>query len=104
MINGRVARSRMHDELGDHRVIEGRNGISLLDTCFEPRHDKYTPRFGGKATRCDAFVKIAVAAETVNGEIFQLSDARQKTLGWIFSIQPRFDRVAGDRQLVLRLR
>ena len=67
------------DQLGDHRVVEGRDRVALLDAGFDP-----------------AFVAKV--------EMLEPPDARQEALGRILGIKPRLDRPAVDRQLVLLLR
>ena len=67
------------DQLGDHRVVEGRDRIAFLDAGFDP-----------------AFVAQI--------EMLEPPDARQEALGRILGIKPRLDRLAVDRQLVLLLR
>ena len=67
------------DQLGDHRVVEGRDRIALLDTGLD----------------------AAVFAEV---EMVERPDARQKALRRVLRIKPRLDRPAVDRQLVLLLR
>src|SRR6185369_2738803 len=66
------------DELRDHRIVERRDGIALLDTRLDPAF----------------FAQI---------EMLEPADARQETLRRILGIEPSLDRMAGDRQLVLLL-
>ena len=67
------------DQLGDHRVVEGRDRVAFLD----------------------AGLDAAVVAQV---EMLEPADARQEALRRILGVEPRLDRVAVDRQLVLRLR
>ena len=69
----------MGDQLGDHRVVEGRDRIPFLN----------------------ARIDSSLIAQL---EMLKPTDARQKPLGRILGVEPRLDRVAGDRQLILRLR
>ena len=69
----------MDDQLGDHRVIIGRNRISLLNAALDP------PLF--------AEVKMV-----------EPPNARQEPLRRVLGVKPRLDRVAGNAELVLLLR
>ena len=67
------------DQLGDHRIVEGRDRIPFLDTGFD----------------ASVFPKV---------EMLECTNTRQKPVGRVLGVQPRLDGVAGERQFVLRLR
>ncbi len=73
------ARCAVHDELGDHRIVEGRNRAALLDAAVDPR----------------ALGKAQAVERPDRGQ-----EAGRRILG----IEPRLHGPAADRQLVLRQR
>ena len=75
---GRASRWGVHDQLGDHRIVERRDGTALLDPGVDANARGQT-------------------------KVRQRPCRRQKAGRRIFRIQPRFHRVTLDRQLVLRL-
>ena len=67
---------RVHDQLGDHRVVVGRDGIAFFDAAVDAQA-RWQAERGERARR--------------RGELHRR----------IFGVKPRLDRVAVDRQIVL---
>ncbi|MNT32795.1 hypothetical protein D3C72_1686930 [compost metagenome] len=76
---GLVARAARRDELGDHRVVEGRHFGAVAQRVFGAQRGRRTPRRERAALRQEALLRV-------------------------FGAQPHLDRMAGDAHVVLRQR
>ena len=76
MVDGLVTRFAPNNQLGDHRVVEGRNQIAFLDAGFDPP-------FGAKI------------------EVVQRAGGRQEAAVRILGVEARLDRMTVDVKRVL---